>query len=131
MIEGGVKTNVVPPECVMEIDARTLPALDNEALFRLVRDDVESTVELVSDRFIPVETASDSAIVQAGLRATGTTEPQAFGGVSDFLHVRDVPAIVMGPGRSEQSHATDEWIETDQLERGVSAYVATIEGYFA
>jgi len=42
-----------------------------------------------------------------------------------------VPGIVMGPGRSEQSHAADEWIEVDQLERGVQAYRETIERYFA
>jgi len=131
MIEGGVKTNVVPPACVLEIDARTLPSLDNATLEARVRETVESEVELVSDRFVPVETAPDERIVRAALAATGTDAPQAFGGVSDFFHVRDVPAVVLGPGRPEQSHAADEWIEVAQLERGVAAYRATIEGYFA
>jgi len=131
MIQGGVRTNVVPPLCRMEIDARTIPALDNATLHRRVRDAVESDVELVSERFVPVETATAEPIVQAALAATGASEPGAFGGVSDLYHVRDVPGIVMGPGRSEQSHAADEWIEVDQLERGVQAYRETIERYFA
>ncbi|MDH3591802.1 MAG: M20 family metallopeptidase [Planctomycetota bacterium] len=130
MIDGGVKTNVVPPECVMEIDARTIPALDNAAAAARVRDLVESDVELVSDRFVPLETPSDAAIVRAALAASGTEHAHAFGGVSDFFHVRDVPAIVMGPGRSEQSHAADEWVEVEQLERAVAVYGATIERYF-
>ncbi len=131
MVQGGIKTNVVPPACVMEIDARTIPALNNQTLTARVREILESEVELVSDRFVPVDTATDEPIVQTALAATGNDEPQAFGGVSDFFHVRDVPAVVMGPGRPEQSHAADEWVEIDQLERGVAAYGETIKRYFA
>ncbi len=64
-------------------------------------------------------------------RASGAAEPVAFGGVSDLFHVRDVPGIVLGPGRSEQSHAADEWMETDMLERGAEVYRAVVERYFA
>jgi acetylornithine deacetylase len=131
MISGGVKTNVVPPECVFEIDARTIPQLDNATLHDRVCGLVESEVTLVSDRFVPLETAPGETIVRAALEAAGRDAPRAFGGVSDFFHVRDVPAIVMGPGRSEQSHAADEWIEVEQLERGVAVYRETIERYFA
>jgi len=131
MISGGIKTNVIPPECRMEVDARTIPELPNGELATRIRGLVESEVELVSERFVPVETPDDAAIVRAALLSTGNSEPRAFGGVSDFLHVRDVPGIVMGPGRSEQSHAADEWIEVDQLELGVLAYRETIERYFA
>ncbi|MHC4225160.1 MAG: M20/M25/M40 family metallo-hydrolase, partial [Planctomycetota bacterium] len=130
MIEGGVRPNVVPPDCRMEIDARTLPALDNRALHDRIRDCVESEVELVSDRFVPVETDPGESIVRAALHATDQDAPEAFGGVSDLFHVRDLPGVVFGPGRSEQSHAADEWIEISQLERGVAAYVRTIERYF-
>ena len=130
MITGGVRTNVVPPACTIEIDARTIPALDNAALHERVRGIVESEVELVSDRFGPIETAPDAAIVKAALAASKNPTPRAFGGVSDFFHVRDVPAVVMGPGRSDQSHAADEWIEVKQLERGVAIYRETIQRYF-
>jgi acetylornithine deacetylase len=130
MIKGGVRTNVVPPECTLEVDARTVPELDNRALHDMVKALVESEVDLVSERIAPVETAPDARIVQAALAATGQKVPRAFGGVSDLFHVRGAPGIVLGPGRSEQSHAADEWIETDQLKRGVEVYVATIERYF-
>ena len=131
VIMGGVRTNVVPPECTVEIDARTIPALDNETLRKRVCETVESDVELVSDRFVPLETPTAEAVVQAALLATGNTEPIAFGGVSDFFHVRDVPGIVMGPGRSDQSHAANEWIEVEQLKKGVTQYRETIERFFA
>jgi len=130
-IDGGVATNVVPPECVMEIDARTLPALGNRELYERIAGAVESDAELVSERFQPVETADQEAIVRAALEATGHETPCAFGGVSDFFHVRDVPGIVMGPGLSHQSHAADEWIELSMLERGVAVYQETVKQYFA
>jgi len=130
MIDGGIKTNVIPPACTMEIDARTHPDMNNTTLRELVEAAVESRVELVSERFQPVATPNEAAIVEAALRASGSKEARVFGGVSDLFWVRDVPAIVMGPGRSEQSHAADEWIEVKQLERAVLIYRATIERYF-
>ncbi len=130
MIKGGVRTNVVPPECTLEVDARTVPEMDNRALHERVKGLVESEVELVSERIAPVETKPDARIVRAALGATGGKTPRAFGGVSDLFHVRAAPGIVLGPGRSEQSHAADEWIETAQLERGVAVYAETIERYF-
>jgi acetylornithine deacetylase len=131
MIRGGVRTNVVPPECVLEVDARTLPELDNQALRDRVSGLVESEVELVSERIAPVDTPRGARIVAAALAAAGQDAPCAFGGVSDLFHVRDAPGIVLGPGRSEQSHAADEWIDVEQLERAVEVYGATIERYFA
>ncbi len=130
VIQGGVRTNVVPPECTMEVDARTIPALDNRTLHGLLERTLESAIELMSDRFHPVETAREEAIVQAALAAAGGGEPTAFGGVSDLFHVRDIPGVVLGPGRSEQSHAADEWIEVEQLLRGVETYRGAIERYF-
>ena len=130
MIDGGIKTNVIPPACTMEIDARTHPDMDNTKLRELVESTVESRVELVSERFQPVATPNEAAIVESALRASGSKEARVFGGVSDLFWVRDVPAIVLGPGRSEQSHAADEWIEVKQLERAVLIYRAAIERYF-
>ena len=37
VITGGVKVNVVPPECTFEVDARTLPAMDNRTLLERIR----------------------------------------------------------------------------------------------
>jgi len=129
MIEGGVAKNVVPPSCTMEIDARTHPDLDNEALRMRIEELLEIRVELVSERFHPCATDGDEVIVRAAVAASGA-DAFPFGGVSDLFWVRDVPGIVMGPGRSEQSHVADEWIEVEQLERGVEVYRETIRRYF-
>lgn len=131
MIRGGVGINVVPPECTFEVDARTIPALDNAGLHARVRGIVAGEVTLISERIRPVETPPESPIVRAALAATGESAPEGFGGVSDLFHVHDIPGIVMGPGRSEQSHAADEWIEVEMLERGVEVYRETIERYFS
>ena len=69
MIKGGVRTNVVPPECTLEVDARTVPELDNRALFERVKALVESEVDLVSERIAPVETSASSRVVRAALGA--------------------------------------------------------------
>lgn len=129
MIEGGIAKNVIPPSCTMEFDGRTHPGLDNDELRRRIERLVECRVELVSDRFHPCFTSPDEPIVRAAQAASGQ-QPAAFQGVSDLFWVRDVPGVVMGPGRSEQSHAADEWVEVDQLERGVEVYRETIRRFF-
>jgi len=131
MIQGGVKTNVVPPECVLEIDARTIPELDNQALEKRIATLVDSELVKVSDRFVPIATPEEEPVVRAALAAAGTTAPRAFGGVSDLFHVRDLPGLVLGPGRGAQSHAADEWIEETQLRRAVDVYTALVARYLA
>ena len=34
-----------------------------------------------------------------------------------------IPTIVLGPGDIAQAHTADEWIELDQLDRGVEVYL--------
>ena len=63
-----------------------------------------------------------AGLVVAALGAAQTGEPFGFGGVSDLWHVRDVAGVVMGPGRPEQSHQADEWVEEEQVLRAVDVY---------
>ena len=44
------------------------------------------------------------------------TEASSFGPAA-------VPAIVLGPGDIAQAHTRDEWIDLEQLHRGVEVYL--------
>lgn len=129
MIDGGVRSNVLPPVCRFTLDGRPTPTYPNEWWLDRIREVVEGELEVVRARMTPVETPEDDPLVSAALAATETDEPIPFGGVSDLFHVRDVPGIVLGPGLPTQSHQADEWVPLDQVRRAVDVYEALAREY--
>ncbi len=122
LIEGGVKANVVPPLCRFTLDGRPTPTYPNAWWEQRIRETVKGRIEVFRGRMTPVETDERDPLVRAALAAAGTGGPVAFGGVSDLFHVRDVPGVVLGPGRPEQSHQADEWVEESQVREAVGVY---------
>jgi len=121
-IEAGVGRNVIPPSCRYTVDVRTTPHYDNDFFVMELRRRIRSQIPVLRARMTPVETRPDDRLVRAALEATGTVDPVAFGGVSDFFHVRDLPAIVLGPGDPAESHQPDESVPLDQVVRAATAY---------
>jgi acetylornithine deacetylase len=132
LISGGTRANVIPPECAFTIDGRTIPELPNDVLIDRVRAAVgDCTVNIKSNRYVPVQTADDARIVRAALAALPGSSIRAFGGVSDFYYVRECPGIVIGPGSPPQSHQADEHIERAAVERGAAGYTRIVEEFFS
>ena len=103
MIEGGIKSNVVPDRCELTVDASTIGGFDNDAMIAAVRGAVSSQVEVLSARLKPVAGDPASRIARAALAATGAAGVTGFPSVSDLAHVGGKPAIVFGPGRPRRS----------------------------
>ena len=134
MIEGGTAKNVVPDRCRITLDVRSTPAFTHAELTALVRDALESRVEVYSDRLVPCATDADARIARAatGALAGLGLDADPFGSptASDWIFLADVPAVKIGPGRSELSHTPDEHVEVDQLERAVDVYAEIARRYF-
>ncbi|MCG3135356.1 MAG: Acetylornithine deacetylase [Planctomycetes bacterium] len=130
LIEGGTKANVVPSLCRFTLDLRPTPEHPNawwaDEVPKALR---HGKVELLRGRMTPVTTDPADPLVRAALAACGAGAPVAFGGVSDLFHVRDVPGVVLGPGRPEVSHTADEWVEEAEVARAVSVYRSLAEEY--
>jgi acetylornithine deacetylase len=123
LIEGGTAANVLPGDCVFTADGRPTPVHGNEEYEREIRSAlVHSEIEVLKRRMEPVVAPADSAVARAALAATGTDAPVALGGVSDLFHVRDLPAVVVGPGTSDQSHSPDESVSVTAVRRAVDVY---------
>mgnify|MGYP002038307381 CR=1 FL=1 len=69
MIEGGTAKNVVPDRCRITLDIRSTPATTHPELTALVREALESRVEVHSERIIPCSTDPDSRVAQAAVAA--------------------------------------------------------------
>jgi acetylornithine deacetylase len=131
MVEGGIRSNVIPDRCRLTVDARTVGAFDNEAMVAAIRNAVTSDVDVLSARLAPVAGDPESRIARAALVALPGSRVTGFPSVSDLAHLSGRPAIVFGPGTPDQSHAPDESIALAALAAAPAIYRRTIAAYFA
>ncbi|WP_286847827.1 MULTISPECIES: M20 family metallopeptidase [Aminobacterium] len=135
-LEGVAQINVIPDDCYVTLDIRTVPNQDHEALVRQIQgiidrlsrqypDDYDrfaASIEIIDDR--PwTEVPKEEPVVKAvdfAFREVMGSEPKYNGvpGATDgtFLQIRKgIPVIVTGAGDREVPHHVDEWVELDDL----------------
>ena len=122
MLEAGVARNVTPPVCSVILDIRTTPAYEHEEVVAAIRDLVDADVEVYSDRLVPAETPADSRLFESVMAVHPESEPFASPTCSDWVFLRHLDAVKMGPGNSQLSHTADEWIELDEVAAGALLY---------
>jgi succinyl-diaminopimelate desuccinylase len=131
-IRGGVKTNVVPDRCAVEVDVRTLPAQPHTSVLAQVemllaevagrRPGVELRISRSFGREA-VATPPDAPIVREVLAAVAdvTGRHPTPGGVpyatdgAVLVPALGIPMAVCGPGPRAIAHQTDEYVELDAL----------------
>ncbi len=134
IVRGGSKINIVPELCAAELDLRTIPAQRRpefvaEITARLRRACPDLGVELIRAA-PPLFTAPDHPLVRALVaagngRATGASY---FTDGSVLAEEAGIPSVAAGPGDIAQAHTADEFIDADELPRGVAFYRKFLEG---
>ncbi|MEZ6079620.1 MAG: M20/M25/M40 family metallo-hydrolase [Pirellulaceae bacterium] len=125
-------TNITVGRATCRIFFRPMPATDWQA----VLDEVINTAQQMQLQvralppLAPLDTPPDSPLVQTALRVLGQATPQVVSYATDgccFEQLSEL--IVIGPGNIDQAHRPDEWIELEQLQRGVDVYQSLLEHY--
>ena len=125
-ISGGTQPNIVPDDCTIAIDRRTLPGETEISVRReitaLLRANKLSAA-ISSAKLapaLPLETDLRQPLVQQFLRTTQQRRPHGVDYFCDaaVLSAGGIPAVVFGPGDIAQAHTADEWISLAALERG-------------
>jgi succinyl-diaminopimelate desuccinylase len=138
-ISGGVKTNVVPDNCVVTVDMRTVPGQDHCAILKQVQDlmadlsrripDFKASVRVTNDR-APVETPANEPVVKifADIVAEVMGErpiPKGVRYYTDavaFVPVLKAPMIICGPGDAKLAHQPNEHVEIPKLVQAARIY---------
>ena len=141
-ITGGTGVNIVPDRCAIEIDRRSLPTEDPDAILAeydaLLRDLMKARPGVNVTREDPflVERGLDGpadgplvGAVQEAIRATcGDAVDVTPAGVpygTDASHVwglTGTPTVVLGPGDIAQAHTADEWVELAEVRHCADIY---------
>ena len=124
-ITGGVQPNIVPAECAIEIDRRTLPGETEAGVRREIRELLAAkklTAKISSFKqspAVPLETDAQLPLVRDFLRILKQRGPLGVDYFCDaaVLAAGGIPSVVFGPGDIAQAHTADEWISLAELER--------------
>ncbi|MFQ6130891.1 MAG: M20 family metallopeptidase [Armatimonadota bacterium] len=138
VIEGGRLVNIVPDECVIEVDRRLLPgeqrndviAEVQKFLADLRQDDPQLDVRMEDPYlFLPGTEVLDTAeIVRVALEAAtelgggAETRGVPFTSHASVLEPVGIPAILFGPGNADLAHGPVEYVEIEKVERAAQAF---------
>lgn len=145
VIQGGVKTNVVPDHCTMMLDIRTVPGQEHTVIAEELRELLVQVCEPVGARCeirvahdLPaVTTSKEHPFIQLSLEAIKRrwgTELSA-GGVNYYTDASiygphlGVPILIFGPGEPTLAHQPDEWIEIDRYLDAIRYYMTLAVAY--
>ena len=125
-IAGGRQPNIVPDQCTIDIDRRTIPGEKDSAVKREImrfirRRGLNATMADTKGEAVapPMQADPRVPLVRQFLRAAGQTRPLGVDFFTDagVLAAGGIPSVVFGPGDIAQAHTVDEWVAISQLER--------------
>jgi acetylornithine deacetylase len=129
-IAGGTAGNIVPEACDFFWEMRTIPGVDAHALLARIQafaDELAAGMRAIDPRagielelvaeIPPLAPNPDAAIERELLVRLGQPEAAAkpSGTEAGVFQRAGIPAIVLGPGETAQSHQPDEFIAESQL----------------
>jgi len=147
-IQAGIVSNIVPGECTITVDRRTIPGETKESVLAEVRakldalkaDDKDFQYEILAsdedEGYTPANiTEADSPIVRAvqdAVREVLGTEPEFFktwAGATDgrLYRFAGIETVGFGPA-GEAAHGANEAVFVDDLVTQAAVYAATVRG---
>ena len=129
-IGGGVAGNVIPDECVVEVNYRFAPSRDAAEAERHVHDVFAGFDVEVVDIAEGARPGLDAPLAQEFVRAVGA-EPRPKYGWTDVARfsAMGVPAVNYGPGDPHLAHHDEERVplrQIDEVERGLRAWLSGV-----
>ncbi len=116
--------NVVPSQCRFVVDVRVNELYTFEEILHTIKANVQSEVTPRSLRMRSTAIAMDHPLVLAGLQlkrsyyGSPTTSDKAL---------MPFQTLKIGPGDSARSHTADEYIYTEEIEKGIDLYIQLLK----
>lgn len=124
-IRGGRQPNIVPDECLITIDRRTLPGESDAGVCREIQTFLRArrlSARITSKNTfpcLPLATNANLPLVQQLLSIARQARPVGVHYFSDagVFGAAGIPSVLFGPGDIAQAHTADEWISLRELEQ--------------
>ncbi len=147
VIKGGSALNMVPDQCIIQVDRRTIIGETAEEVRRefeeliseLMKEDRDLKAEVAAITVIPpalvdqnlpiVDCVAASVEELTGRRPQIGSIPYATD-ASHLIHA-GIPSIIFGPGNPEKAHTADEYVEVNQLPLAAKVYAMAAMKYLS
>ena len=130
-IRGGTRVNIVPDECVCEVERRILPGETCE----MVQKELEQLLKGIGE-VLPRGTFTPTSLLEEEHPFTAETarimknvlkkEPEigVFSGGTEAAYISQygIPTLIVGPGSLKQAHRVDEYVSITQVEQCADIY---------
>lgn len=121
MIDAGTQHNIIPDKCRYVVDIRTTDAYSNEETVSMLQQSLKWS------RLTPRSTRIRASVLSRNHPLASAAQKAGLNlfispTTSDMALMHDFPSIKIGPGKSERSHTADEYIEINELKRGLETY---------
>jgi acetylornithine deacetylase len=127
-LDGGVAFNIIPPLATLTFSMRPAPGVDMDALAEEARACVRETAAPLETDWNVIATNPAFATVSVesfrpllGDRV-GTPVDLPFGTEAGQFVEKGIDTVVLGPGRIEQAHTADEFVDLDDLVQAVDIF---------
>lgn len=116
--------NVVPSQCKFVVDVRVNELYTFEEILQTIHANITSEAKPRSLRMRSTSIAMEHPLVKAGQSlgrsyyGSPTTSDKAL---------MPFPTLKMGPGHSARSHTADEYIYTDEIDKGIELYIQLLK----
>lgn len=123
-INAGTQHNVVPDTCSFVVDIRPTDCYTNPEIMDQLQAIVKSKLTARSLTNKSSGTPQNHVLMRCldKLKVETYVSPTT----SDWMRL-NCPAIKMGPGESERSHQSDEFVFIKELEQGVAGYIKFVD----
>jgi succinyl-diaminopimelate desuccinylase len=139
VIAGGVKVNVVPDRCTVQLDMRTVPPLTHETLSGHLQETLAEVASLrpgtraeyrITSNRPPISCPADSplflALAEAATELAGVDPtPRGVPYCTEaciWTPRLEIPSVICGPGEPGMAHQPDERVAVAQLEQAARIY---------
>ena len=129
-IKGGTQTNVVPDQCELSLDIRSLPGQKHPAVIEELEKRIAAVKRRTPELQIEIKRLNDRCAIWSDVKhpflqcagdcANEVLQNQEFTGVNFYTDASvlatdgNVPVLIFGPGNPEQAHQPDEYVEIDK-----------------
>jgi acetylornithine deacetylase len=131
-LDGGLAFNIIPARAALTFSMRPAPGVDLSSIIEQAQDTVRiATAPLTMDwQTIATNPAFETRDLSsfAPLLGDRTRSPVdlPFGTEAGQFVEQGIDAVVLGPGRIEQAHKADEYVDLDELEEAVRVFLQVI-----
>ncbi len=136
--EGGIMTNVIPAEALVEMDIRTLPEQNHDRLLELIDSCINKVLEAYPGLVIRLEiihnypslsSDEDSDFIkkiQGYVREAGLPDKVCgmtyMTDAAVLIPVHPKPFVIIGPGHESMAHQVDEAVKVESVNLALDIY---------